>query len=707
MRCTGCTLVVPTATESRCPVCGDPVRIEAKELLGPGGIVKETRAPQIEAAEVIEEAYAAAKHAIIEAGVGTGKSFAYLIPAIISNTPGQDRKHRTVVSTATIGLQSQLVEKDLPFLQKALAPYGYHFTYAVAKGKGNYVCEAAVTAAATDSFSPVKFDPVFLKFARDSISGGSGDKAEVASLPQEWPSVTAEECVGKSCSKAATCGYMKARLAMQEANVVVANHSLVGIDMQLSTALRSNPLLGQYNALILDEAHKAGDYIRKAFSSEAAEDGIHNIHKGVRKLHLPDYNADDWKHLTDLIRRMFVYLPSPKGTEAYATVTPQTLGKGYGTLLTELDVTRLKVLKEANADVAKVDSKLEAKNGPVSEADFKHYRKCKRQVRALNEYCNALKDVATLVDNNWIAYVSLEDQKKKKLVITPISVAPMLAGILYPTTPTVVATSATMSVTGSFDSIKEELGLRTAPQFERQLKSPFSYMQAAVLYCPDTVPEAPDANDATALVTYAKAVAAEVKKLTDVTNGRAFVLFTSRIEMDKVYDYLMPLRLNLLKQDPKVNTPSALLEQFRLEAAAGKAPVLLGLKSFWEGISVEGDDLSCVIVVKLPFPNKSEPIYNALCEKAGTEWFQKVALPQMIKELQQGTGRLIRTTTDVGIVSILDKRMYTKSYGSRTILPTLPFTNRTADIEDVRSRYNLIKQLRDSRVAQLALKKSA
>jgi ATP-dependent DNA helicase DinG len=584
----------------------------------------------------------------------------------------------------------------------------------VAKGKNNYVCSKAVTAASKDSFAPVRFDAAFLKFADDSVMGSSGDKADLTcDVPQEWSQVTAEECTGKSCDLAAKCGYMKARAAMATANIVVANHSLVGMDLLLSGEVpNNNPLLKDYSALVLDEAHKAAESMRKAFSREASVLALRGLPKLIRKVKAVTFDKETFDSMEQCINNMFMLLPQLPPGESFKVIDPATISQGYKNRCITLNATRLRVTASARTLQASINEKFEAPGAKVSDEEQKTLRILRRYISTIDNVCSTMAKIAeppedTAVAKNEVIYLEQADNAPPRLVITPISVAPILVKKLYKTTPTVIATSATMSVAGSFRSLKEELGLETDPALERRLQSPFKYMHAAVLYCPDTIPEAPGPKDKAGMDAYGQALAKEIKQLTDITKGRAFVLFTSTAEMVKTYDYLMPLRLNLMKQDAKVTTPAAMLEWFRSEAAAGKEPVLLGLKTFWEGISVEGDDLSCVIVVKMPFPTKSEPIYNALCEKAGEEWFHKVALPQMVKDLQQGTGRLIRTTTDVGVVAILDRRMYTKQYGVSTVLPSLPFTNRTSDITEVAKRHKLLKQLRDSRVAAASIQKSA
>lgn len=694
MRCTECFMVSPEQEEDVCTLCGAPLRLEAKDLLGPGGIVKETREPQIQMAEVVDAAIWTKENAVAEAGVGTGKTFAYLIPAILS-------KRRTVVATATVGLQSQIINNDLPFLAKALEPYDVHFSYAVAKGKSHYVCGRAVKSLSGDSKSKIQVPGPFYAWAENAMNGlGAGDKAELGdAVPDYWNAVSAENCIGQSCSAYSMCGFAKAKAAAAAASVVIANHSLVGLDLALSNQKSKHPLLGNYECLVLDEAHKALDYIRNAFSYEGRRNLPEQVAKTLERRQLP-YDGAKLGQFDKAVTGFFSCLPIPKPGEGFARVLPAHVGTpAYQAAAVAVAKTAAEFIEQAKAFADKIDGRREY-GLSISDTDWTDYYAARRACRRVDELKDAVaKTVDDAQSDNAVVFTRW-DNGELELIRSPINIGGILKTVLYDHVKSCVLTSATISIDGGFDAVKEDFGLEVRPEYELKVKSPFDYDQSSVLYLSPNVPAAPkSAKDTVSLVAYASAVAKEVANLCKETNGRAFVLFTARNELEAVANQLRPYGLNLLKQDG-TTTAGALAQRYRDEAAAGKAPVLLGLKSFWEGVSIEGDDLSLVVITKLPFPPQTDPIYQARCDKAGTEWFRKVALPDMIKDLQQGTGRLIRTTTDVGMVAVLDSRMVDPNVRYRQmILRSLPFRKISTDIEKVKAFYQKIRAARDARVA--------
>lgn len=624
----------------------------------------------------------------------TGKTFAYLIPAILS-------KRRTVVATATVGLQSQIINNDLPFLAKALEPYDVRFTYAVAKGKSHYVCGRAVKSLSGDSKSSVDVPGHFYAWAENAMQGvGVGDKAELGdAVPDYWNGVSAENCIGSSCSAWKHCGYAKAKAAIADANVIIANHSLVGLDLALSNQKSKHPLLNGYECLVLDEAHKALDYIRNAFSYEGKRNLPEQVAKTLDRRSLP-YDGALLGQFEKAVTSFFACLPVPKPGEGFARVLPSHVATpAYQAALISVATAATAFIAKAKTFADNIDARREF-GMPISDTDWTDYYAARRACRRVDEFKDAVaKTVDDANSDNSVVFTRW-DNGELELIRSPINIGGILKSVLYDHVKSVVLTSATISIDGGFDAVKEDFGLDVRPEYELKVKSPFDYDQSSVLYLSPTIPPAPkSARDVVALSAYSSAVAAQVASLCKETNGRAFVLFTARTELEAVANQLRPYNLNILKQDGST-TAGALAQRYRDEAAAGKAPVLLGLKSFWEGVSIEGDDLSLVIIAKLPFPPQTDPIYQARCDKAGTEWFRKVALPDMIKDLQQGTGRLIRTTTDVGMVAILDSRMVDPNVRYRQmILRSLPFRKISTDIEKVKAFYRKIRDARDSRVA--------
>lgn len=641
-------------------------------------------------AEVVEGALLSNDNCIAEAGVGTGKTYAYLIPAILS-------KKRTVVATATVGLQTQIVRKDLPFLQEQLRPHGVEFKFAIAKGKSNYVCGRAAEGL-KDLGLGLSDD--FHKWALDAAEGKhAGDKTDLGDqIPPEWSSVSAEECVGNACRFAKTCGYLRDKAALDGANIVVANHSMVGLDLAIWNPATPHILLGPYEALILDEAHKAVDYIRGAFSFEADRDLPERVARSLAKAKVT-VESDAKDALERAVIQFFAAMPVPDPMAGFSRILPQHLTSPtvqHSILMIESATT--KFLEEPRR-VFNALNAAKMLGATITDSDWKMYFRCKSGIEKITRLRDAVANLAEDVSkDNTIAFTRYDNYKRIELVVTPVSIAGIMNAKLYDHVKTVVLTSATMSVEGKFDTVKEEFGISVRPEHEMRVSSPFDYDQAAVMYVTKDIPPAPKSpRDVAGLTAYSKGVAERVASLCEATDGRAFVLFTSRSELEAVANQLVPYKLNVMKQDGST-TAGALAARFKAEAAAGKKPVLLGLKSFWEGVSIEGDDLSLVIITKLPFPPQTDPIYQARCEKAGDEWFGTVALPDMIKDLQQGTGRLIRTTTDVGIVAILDDRVLTKKYGQK-VLRSLPFRKMSPDIEKVKAFFRKLKGLRDGKVA--------
>jgi ATP-dependent DNA helicase DinG len=631
-------------------------------------------------AQLIETAIAASAHTVIEAPTGVGKSLAYLIPAILSSK-------RTVISTATHALQSQLIEKDLPFLARAFEEHNITpFSYAIAKGKENYVCGASVRAITEDPDSAIKLDNGFIAWAADAVTGGhTGDKMLLGDkTPSEWPQLNASNCY-KNCRYNSSCGYIRSMGKIRSADVVVANHSMVGFDAALTTKVTQSPLFGPYEVLILDEAHNAARYIRDALASNAHEK-LPETAKSI--LERQNFRINPLLHneLVYLVKGLFTTLPQLPG-DAPVSVAPIYKQRAKPTVEKLLEKTA-EYLVPYKRTVATVDNNL--KNGTVllAKEELK-YRACKEVVRRFEDFTTAIK---TLVDGDdqRISYIRMHRDRSRELVTTPLSVGPYLREVLYPKLTSVIATSATLAVNGSFGAVKHELGLNVPTKdFELRLKSPFDFDRNAIFYISRALTLDPPAPDDTAKMTqYAFQVAQEIAKLSKITDGRAFVLFTSSKELEAVYAQLLRAGLNLKKQDAS-NRADYLQQWFREESKLRRRPVLLGLKSFWEGVSIEGDDLSLVIIVKMPFPQQ-DPIYEALCKRANDS-FNEVTFPFMVRELQQGAGRLIRTMTDRGVIAILDRRLTTKPYGGK-VLNSLPFGRPVLNIADVEARYRTLTQ---------------
>lgn len=685
MQCTQCFIAVPTTQNEPCFLCGGKVLPTAEDLLGssPTSIVKEYRKAQVEMANLVEKAIGKKSPAIVEAGVGTGKSLAYLIPAILSGK-------RTVVSTATTNLQGQLVNKDLPFLEEKLSKW-VPVKYAMAKGKSHYVCGLAVESASKDKQDPVQLTTSFKKFAADAADGRHlGDKAQLIGEPEPaaWSRLSAEECIGTSCKYYANCGYIKSKELITRANVVVANHSMVGLDLSLSQPTRPNPLLGAYEVLVLDEAHKAVNYLRNAFSKSAKANIPEKAANILNKRGIT-FDPLTLSALQTATNNFFRALPSPS-KDSSSPFEPSTLGRHYISLAHGVEMTAKSFLTPLREWMNGYE------DGPQTNEDRQDFFAIRRAIRRLEGLVKAVRAVTPTLqadgtytyERSNVKYVRQEDMRSsKELVVSPLHIAQYLKAALYTATPTVIVTSATLAIDGRFDDVKKDFGIDPLPELTLQVKSPFNYDKNACLYISRNVPESPeDIRDPTQMKTYATAVAQEVQALADIVQGGTFALFTSRKELEAVYEVIRDRgRPDLLRQDPLVATEVTVRRYLSLARNGGK-PLLLGLKSFWEGVSIEGSDLSCVIIVKLPFHPQGDPIHNALVAAAGDNWFSGVVIPDMIRDVQQGAGRLIRTATDFGIVAILDPRLRTKPYGIK-VLNSLPFANKSTKLDSTRAWY--------------------
>lgn len=700
MYCTVCRTSIPARTKSpvSCVVCNTSLQVEADDLLGNAStrFTSEVRLPQLEMATVVENVIRSKENAIIEAGVGTGKSFAYALPAISSGK-------RTVISTATLSLQNQLVSRDLPILQaqwRTLVPvqYAKKNQLGVAKGKSNYICALAVDNGRKDPELGRSITGAILLLSEAAKKGtSSGDRAGLGgAVPRTWNELSAEECVGSACPHVSTCGYIKERNKVRNATIVVANHAIVGLDIALGNTSRPNPILGEYDILILDEAHKAIEYFRRAFSKVANEKSVNKVLVKLGRKNIPGYNGASHLDASDAYKALFASIPT-SASQDHTILSAESLPAEYPDLV---HVFREK-LSVATQDMRTCLSQHLGRitdGGRLSAGDWREVQILNSAFKRLDSIKTSVSSVATQdsaseLPGEWLSYFSHRVPRSINLV--PLSLAGPLQSQLYPTKETVILTSGTLQTGGTFSYIEDNFGLRTPHTLA--LEAPFNYRENAVLYLPKSVPPAPRYGDTRGLNKYVEAIFQEIKNLARLTTGRILVLFTSKIELSATLDFAK----GKLPDFPIVPQSSfepagVTLDRYRKMVQGGKHPILFGLKSFFEGVSIEGDDLLCVIMVKLPFPPMNDPVYQAQCELAGTKAFSSVTLPAMVRDVQQGSGRLIRTTTDVGIVAILDSRIHTKPYG-KVVVKSLPYVQRTSNLHNIITWYNQTKQSRVSK----------
>jgi ATP-dependent DNA helicase DinG len=642
-----------------------------EKIFGPDGLIArahpeyEYRPGQIEMARAVMRAFENKRHLIVEAGTGTGKTLAYLVPAVASALAGRGR---VIVSTGTKNLQEQLMEKDIPFLQSVLPK---RFTATYMKGRSNYLCLNRMgRAQATPVLEGLDEVDYFEEVVDWSKASQTGDRAELSKLPESlsfWRHIDArsETCLGQQCPDFDPCFITRMRNRAQDADIVVVNHHLFFADLALRNG-NYGSVLPDYTAVILDEAHLIEDVASEYFGSQVSNYQIEEIVRDLGMTTIEEAHVDrevtkSASRLSKFAENFWMGFREGRGEEGRYPIIPGTFaarnreGKIVPTPLGDLYFvvdgalarleTTLDLLKEKPPDVESLIKRI-------------------RQVRF------DLQFIVSGVDRKFV-YWTERRNRGIFLRASPIDVAGLLQDKLFDEVPTVVLTSATLSSGGNFAFIRDRLGLDNADDLIAE--STFDYESQAVLYLP---PQMPDPRSPA----WSEAAAVEVVRILKATEGRAFVLATSLAGMQSLYE-----RVWAEVDYPCFVQGSAskgqLLKTFRETPNA----VLFATSSFWQGVDVRGEQLSCVIIDKLPFAVPTDPIVSArqrYIEDTGGSSFHEYSVPQAIIALKQGLGRLIRSTTDRGVLAVLDPRLRTKGYG-RIFLQSLPPCRVTSQIDDL------------------------
>ncbi|HET7347257.1 MAG TPA: ATP-dependent DNA helicase, partial [Acidobacteriaceae bacterium] len=629
------------------------------EFFAPGGVLARSALPyefrrgQLEMAQAVERAFQDNRHLIVEAGTGTGKTLAYLLPALrLCATTGR----RVIISTGTKNLQEQLFFKDVPFLESLLGPLRVCYM----KGRANYLCRHKLFALRNQPIlSGLEEISQYQAIAEWEKTSETGDRAEIDDLPEAsalWAKLDArsEACLGQTCPDYQRCFITEMRRRAAESDVVIVNHHLFFADMAIRQQAGGAPdagVLPEAGVVVFDEAHEledvASSYFGIGLSNLKFEDLARDVETLLRsKGELKSEVVSAAQMIRERARMFFGALP-----------TRTAAGGGEG----RMPFTNRDEFLEDHGDVyLGLLNGLHRMEGELEKLrSIEESQPLRRRAGTIREQ---LKFLLESEDRNTVFWLERRSGRHTTthLQATPIDVSELLRELLFQNYPSVVLTSATLTVQGGFTHMRKRLGLDEAR--ELVVPSHFRYDRQALLYLP---PEMPDPREPG----FQEEAAHRIRRMLDITRGRAFCLFTSYQQMRDLYERLLievPYPLLLQGTAPR----KALLEEFRQTPNA----VLFGTSSFWQGVDVQGEALSCVIVDRLPFAVPSDPVVQArmrAIEEAGGRPFFEYQVPSAVIALKQGFGRLIRSLEDRGVLMLLDPRLERQRYG-RIFLESLP-----------------------------------
>jgi ATP-dependent DNA helicase DinG len=615
----------------------------------------EHRPGQLAMAEAVASALEEKKHLLVDAGTGTGKTLAYLVPAILSGK-------RIVISTGTKNLQEQLFYKDVPFLAAHLdRPPRVCYM----KGRSNYLCRQKLYDAEREPVLSGLEEVADYKIIREwEKTTGTGDRAEIATLPENgaaWAKLDArrELCSGQKCPQFERCFLTLMRQRAIASDIIIVNHHLFFADLAVKEE-DFGGIIPEYTAVIFDEAHEVEDVAGQYFGLSISNYQFHDLRRDIAALaRQKQFGSQELERVMDSLEehaeRFFTLFPDTDGRAGFRGQAEflerheETYRMVRGAL--ELAGTHLQLIKDSPEEVVPL-------------------------FRRAAELRDALGAWMENVDRSFVYWIERRG-RGCFLQATPIDVAPILAERLFDRVDAVVLTSATLAVAGTFDYARSRLGV----PHPRALVVPghFDYPSQALLYVPRHMPD--PRNGA-----FTEAAAHEVLKLLRLSRGRAFVLFTSYQQMRLVHEFVSPVvEYPTLLQGTAPR--SALLDQFRSTPNA----VLFATASFWQGVDVPGEQLSCVIIDKLPFAVPSDPVVEArirsIREEGGNPFYE-YQIPQAALALKQGFGRLIRSRSDRGVLALLDNRISTQRYG-QVFFDSLPDYAFTTEIDEVEKFFNV------------------
>jgi len=674
---------VPSSSHPVSPAAG----FSLYQFFAPGGVLSKThpayefRRGQLQMAQAVEEALEEKRHLIVEAGTGTGKTLAYLLPVIRSGK-------RVIISTGTKNLQEQLFFKDVPALERALFADGSgKLSVCYMKGRNNYLCRKKLFDLTEQPvLSGLEEIEHYRAIAAWEKTTHSGDRAELAELPEAsalWHKLDAraDTCLGQKCKEWERCFITEMRRRAAESDIIIVNHHLFFADLSIKLEADGAPdagVLPECGAVIFDEAHEleeiAGNYFGISVSNLRMDELTRDVEHLLQREHLyTPQMSGAIQSVRERSQLFFSLLPANEGRFAFDS--------------------RREFLEENGEEFLALNQSLYRLGAELEQLPQKP-EEVFTLVRRAQQLQVQLRFVMESEDPNTVFWIerrgfrgpsgsrrrssSFAAEEKNTggrtnvfLQATPIEVGQILRECLWSKLETSVLTSATLAVGGGFDYIRQRLGLDHAR--ELIVASHFDYESQAILYVP---PDLPDPRTPQ----FPAEAASLVRRLLEITSGRAFVLFTSYAQMNEIYERLLgQLDFPMLKQGdaPK----SALLEEFRLTPHA----VLFGTSSFWQGVDVQGEQLSCVIIDRLPFAVPSDPVVAArvkAIDAGGGNAFFEYQVPSAVITLKQGFGRLIRSLHDRGLLALLDNRILKKQYG-RVFVESLPPYSRTTDLRKV------------------------
>ncbi len=688
--------VVPRPPQAKAEKPVDPDAVAA--LLAPEGALArrlptfEHRPQQVTMARAVAEAFSQPHHLIVEAGTGTGKSIAYLLPAALF---ALENNTRVVISTNTKNLQEQLLQKDIPIVQAAL---DQPLRAAVLKGRNNYLCPHRFHSLLEQGARRPEEARVLAKVLVWLHQGGSGDRGEInlrgGAEQAVWRRISAESpaCTAAGCMRfsGGACPFQQARHAAEQAHLLVVNHALL-----FSDVAAANRVLPEYNYLVVDEAHHLESAITQAMSFEVTEDAVRRLFTelgGTKagllgRLILVTRRSGDAlrtaaRHHAEILTGLaFRTQEAIKATFAtlHDFVEDDQVGRPPSQYAQQLRLTPairqrapweavLTIWEEAFAAARALDQALVQLRRDLLESTAEEddpLRDVLNEIEAVRSHLTemTLNLHALLMEPAPKMVYWLERNPRSRWLAlrgAPLEIGADMREHLWEAKPAVVLTSATLSAGGDFSYLRQRLAAEEAE--ELLLGSPFDYRQAALLYVVNDIPE-PNRPG------YQQAVERGILELAKATHGRLLALFTSYTQLQRTSQAITPGLLEAgitVYEQGSGASPQALLDEFRQAEGA----VLLGTRSFWEGVDVPGDALSALVIVKLPFAVPSDPLVAARAETF-TNPFEEYHLPEAVLAFRQGFGRLIRTRTDRGIVAVFDRRLLTRRYG-RAFLDALP-----------------------------------